>query len=119
MEKLQPIDLSKRLIEAYNRRDLEGLVSLIGDPVEYIRPGPTLVTSIIEVRRQYRQDWEQLDESVAEIRRAYEAGSTVAAEMTFHIRRGDHKQIVEGAVFHEWREQKLIRYRAYLDIAPP
>ncbi len=119
MEKLRPINLSRRLIEAYNRRDLEALVSLIADPVEYIRPGPTVATTITEVRAQYRHDWERLDESVAEVRRAYESGSTVAAELTFHIRRGDQREVVEAAVFHEWREQKLVRYRAYLDIAPP
>ena len=39
-------------------------------------------------------------------------------EFAFHLRRRDEEHTVEAAVFHEWRSQRLVRYRAYHDVLP-
>lgn len=119
MEGTRPIELSKRLIEANNRRDLETMIGLVSDPVEFVRPGPVVLTSKEEVRQQYLRDWGLLDETQVEVRHIYEVGSTVAVELTMHARRGNERRSVEVAVFHEWQGGKLVRYRAYFDVAPP
>ena len=118
MSNLRPLDLSRRLIDAYNRRDLEGLIALLAHSFEYVRPGPAVMKSVEEVRRQYLLDWATFDESIAEVRRSYELGAVVAAELTFHLSRGDQTYTIEAAVLHEWRDQRLVRYRAYLDGLP-
>jgi hypothetical protein len=75
-------------------------------------------TSRDDLCRQYIEDWNRFDEAMAEVRRSYVMGVTVAAEITLHVRSGELRQDVEAAVFHDWRDNRLVRYRAYLDVAP-
>ena len=113
-----PLQLSQRLIEQYNHRDLDGMLELFAVDVAFIRPGPVVVHGRDAVRARYEQDWDVFDESFVQIQRAVCAGSEVAAEIHMTLRRDGATSEAEGAVFHLWQDGLLQRYRAYLDLAP-
>lgn len=114
-----PRELSVRLIELHNLRDLEGMMELMDEGLEFVRPGPAVMATKDEVRAQYEHDWSVFASSHVEVRRLLQVGAFVAAEITIRLRAGNEERDVEGAVFHQWADGKLVRYRAYFDIPPP
>lgn len=114
-----PRELSVRLIELHNLRDLDGMMELMAERVEFVRPGPAVMATKDEVRAQYEHDWTVFARSHVEVRQLLQLDACVAAEITIRLRAGNDERAVEGAVFHEWADGKLAHYRAYFDIPPP
>jgi len=113
-----PLEHSQALINAYNRRDAEALRSLLAPKLEYIRPEAITLTTPDEVMAQYEIDWATFERSRVDIRSYVEDEDTVAAEVTILASRERQDMVVEAVVFHQWRNGRLVRYRAYFDPFP-
>ncbi|NVM24024.1 MAG: nuclear transport factor 2 family protein [Desulfobacterales bacterium] len=113
-----PLAQSQAFIDAYNRRDADALRALLAPDLEYVRPGPVTLTTTDEVMAQYEMDWSRFERSRVDIRSFVEADDTVAAEVTISASERGREAVVEAVVIHQWRNGRLIRYRAYFDPFP-
>jgi hypothetical protein len=50
-------ELSRQYIEARNAHDLDGLVALVAGAVDFKRPDDPALTTSVEVRARYAEDW--------------------------------------------------------------
>ena len=113
-----PLEHSQAFIDAYNRRDADALRALLAPELEYVRPGPVTLTTPDEVMTQYEMDWTRFERSRVDIRSFVEVDDTVAAEVTISASAGGREVVVEAVVVHQWRNGRLVRYRAYFDPFP-
>jgi ketosteroid isomerase-like protein len=111
-------DNSRAFIDAYNQRDAEAMRAMLAPDIEYVRPGPEVLNGVDEVMARYAEEWSIFDESRVELRTIVESGSTIAAEITAFIRAGDRELEMESAIVHEWSDDLMVRYRAYMDPPP-
>jgi ketosteroid isomerase-like protein len=112
---MTPTELTRAYIDAYNRRDEQGMREFLPDHLVYVRPGPTVLHTADEVMDLYRSEWHAYD-SRCEIRTEYEDGDVFAGEVT--LVSGRNEVEVECGVFHRWVDGKLVHYRAYVDPRP-
>lgn len=108
---MDPVDRSRSLIAAYNRRDAAAIGTLLHPDISYVRPGPRRATNTDGIVRLYRADWNRNDASVT-VRTAMSEGDRVALEIEVAFPDG---RILQGAAFHRWDGGLLAEYRAYLD----
>lgn len=113
-----PLEHSQAFIDAYNRRNVEELRSLLAPELEYIRPGPVTLTTPDEVMAQYEMDWARFERSRIDVRSYVEADDAVAAEVTISASTHGREEVVEAVVVHQWHNGRLVRYRAYFDPFP-
>jgi ketosteroid isomerase-like protein len=107
-------ELSRRYIEAHNSRDLDALVALVADEVDFKRPDDPILTSRQLVQEQYATDWSTHGQVHVSVLRLLEAGSTVIAEIEVDAGPPSHEWY-RGVVIHDWSEDgHLIRYRLYI-----
>lgn len=113
-----PLEHSQAFIDAYNRRDADALRSLLAPELEYVRPGPVTLSTANEVMAQYEMDWSMFERSRVDIRSIVEADDTIVVEGTISALARGQEMVVEAVVVHQWRNGRLIRYRAYFDPFP-
>ena len=113
------VALSNRYIEAHNRQDLEGLLALVDDAVEFKRAGDSPLRGKSAVRQQYEDDWADHRSVLVTIKRIFEADRSVTIEI--HVDSGPPSNVhYGGVVVHDWNEQgHLVRYRLYVDEVTP
>ena len=109
-----PSELSRALVDAYNRRDSDAMRALFDPDIVYIRPGGVRRDGVDAIMAAYEAEWRKYDVEVR-IRSALEDGERFAAEIEVVKATGD--TLFVGSVFHEWRAGRLTSYRAYFD--PP
>lgn len=113
-----PLEHSQAFIDAYNRRDADALRSLLAPELEYVRPGPVTLSTVDEIMAQYEMDWSMFERSRVDIRSIVEANDTIVVEGTISALARGQEMVVEAVVVHQWRNGRLIRYRAYFDPFP-
>lgn len=107
-------DLSRLYVEAHNSQDLDRLIALVADEIDFKRPDDPVLTSREQVREQYSQDWSTHHEVHVGILRLLESGSTVIAEIEVDAGPPSHAWY-RGVVIHDWNEDgRLKRYRLYV-----
>ena len=107
-------ELSRRYVEAHNSQDLDGLIALVADEVDFKRPDDSILTSRDEVREQYAKDWSSHRQVHVMVLRLLEAGSTVIAEIEVDAGPPSHEWY-RGVVIHDWNQDGcLVRYRLYV-----
>lgn len=112
---MTPTELTRAYIDAYNRRDEQGMRAFLPDRLVYVRPGPAVLHTPDEVMDLYRTEWAAHD-SRCVIRTEYEDGDVFAGEVTLVSSRTGAE--VECGVFHRWVDGRLVEYRAYVDPRP-
>ena len=110
-----PVALSYVYIEAHNRQDLEGLLDLVDDEVEFKRAFDPPLYGKAAVREQYERDWVDHKSEVVTVREMFEAEGKVAIEI--NVDSGPPSQVLyEGVVVHHWNDEgRLVRYQLYVD----
>jgi hypothetical protein len=107
-------EFSRRYIEAHNSQDLDQLVALVADEIDFKRPDDPVLTSRQQVREQYATDWSTHDQVHVSVLRLLEAGSTVIAEIEVDAGPPSHERD-RGVVIHDWNDDGLlVRYRLYV-----
>lgn len=102
-------DLTRAFNDAFERRDISAIRSMLGDPVDYRTP--ELHTADPEaIVTRYRDVWARLPDVHGEIARLIESGDTVVVEVA--IRSGD-ELVSENIAIHEWHDAKLVSYRMW------
>ncbi len=114
-----PMVLSCRFIEAHNQQDLDGLIDLVDETVEFKRAFDPPLTGKEAVRRQYERDWADHKGEVVHIAEMFESGARVALEV--HVDSGPPSDLLYNGVFvHHWNaEGRLARLQLYVDEATP
>ena len=109
------VELSRRYVEAHNRQDLDGLMVLVDDDVEFKRAFDPPLNGKAAVRLQYEQDWANHKDEVVNIRQVFVAEGMVAIEI--HVDSGPPSNVLyDGCVVHHWNDERhLARYQLYVD----
>jgi ketosteroid isomerase-like protein len=113
------VELTRRLVDAWNRRDLEAMLALADPEVEFVN-SPSAVESgtrrgIDEVTAVLRTQWETLLDGRLEIDRIYDRGDEIIILARFSRRMpGSETRLEGGGALLSWqfREGKLIRIQA-------
>jgi hypothetical protein len=109
-----PAELSRRYIRAHNAQDLDGLVALVADRVDFKRPDDLALTSRDEVRARYADDWSTHRQVHVKVLRLLATGATVIAEIEVDAGPPSH-QWYGGVVVHDWNaDGRLVRYRLFI-----
>jgi len=107
-------ELSRRYIEAHNAHDLDTLVALVADQIDFKRPDDPVLTSRRQVRDRYATDWSTHGQAHVSLLRLLEAGRTVIAEIEVDAGPPSNEWY-RGVVIHDWNEDGLlVRYRLYV-----
>ncbi|HEV3213888.1 MAG TPA: nuclear transport factor 2 family protein [Acidimicrobiales bacterium] len=114
-----PVELSRRYIDRHNDGNLDGLLELVGEDIDFKRAGDPPLRGAAAVRRQYELDWKDHQQVVVTPLRAYERGRAAAIEI--HVESGPPTNVMyDGVVVHDWDDtDRLIRYRLYIDEVVP
>lgn len=109
------LDLSRRYIEAHNHLDLDGLMDLVDDDVEFKRAGDPPLNGKAAVRRQYEREWADHKSTMINIKELFDADQKVAIEI--HVDTGPPSTVhYDGLIVHHWNgEGRLVRYQLYID----
>jgi ketosteroid isomerase-like protein len=109
------VEIVKRVYDAWNRRDEEGLVALSDPEMEYVN-SPTAVEpgtrhGTNELLAVVRMQWEILLDGRAEIDRIYDRGEEVVVLARFSRRMPEGDARMEDRSLASWtiREGKLVR----------
>ena len=107
-------ELSRRYIDAHNAHDLDVLVALVADEIDFKRPDERVLTSRQQVRERYATDWSTNAQAHVSLLRLLEAGSTVIAEIEVDAGPPSNEWY-RGVGIHDWDEDGLlVRYRLYV-----
>ena len=107
-------ELSRRYIDAHNAHDLDAIVALVADEIDFKRPDAPVLTSRHQVRERYATDWSSHGQAHVSVLRLLEAGSTVIAEIEVDAG-APSNEWYRGVVIHDWDEDGLlVRYRLYV-----
>ena len=114
-----PGELSRQYINRHNDGDLDGLLALVAEEIDFKRAGDEPLSGASAVRRQYEDDWKVHHQVVVTPRRLFENGRSVAVEI--HVESGPPSNVMyDGIVVHDWDEaDQLVRYRLYVDEVEP
>lgn len=109
------LDLSRRYIAAHNHLDLDGLMDLVDDDVEFKRAGDPPLNGKTAVRGQYQREWAEHKSTTINIKELFDADQKVAIEI--HVDTGPPSTVhYDGVVVHHWNDEgRLVRYQLYID----
>ncbi len=109
-----PSELSRAYIAAFNAGDLDTLISLVDDSVDFKRPDEEALFGQSSVRARYEEDWSDHKHVHVHVVRLFESGSTTLAEIEVDAGPPSHEWY-RGVVIHDWNaEGRLARYRLYV-----
>ena len=109
-----PGALSRAYIAAFNAGDLDALIALVDDSVDFKRPDEECLTGRSAVRAQYEEDASTHKQVHVHVVRLFESGSTALAEIEVDAGPPSHEWY-RGVVIHDWNDEgRLVRYRLYV-----
>jgi hypothetical protein len=110
-----PSELSRQYIKLHNDYDLDGLMGLVDELIDFKRAGDEPLWGADAVRRQYQEDWEGHEQVVVTVSRIFESESSAAVEI--HVDSGPPSNVQYfGVVVHDWSSGgRLTKYRLYVD----
>ena len=113
---MSPTQLTARYVDAFNKRDPEGMWAMVHPEVVYTIGGAQPTVGLQAVKDYYLP---LLDSDIqAETWRSQEEGDTVFIETRLAGSTADGRQFtIEGAVRQQWSGGLLVDYRSYVD--PP
>lgn len=108
-----PAELSGQYITAFNAGDLDALIALVDESVDFKRPDEAPLTGRRAVRDQYAEDWSSHTQVHVQVLRLLESGSTATAEIEVDAGPPSHEWY-RGVVVHDWNDAgRLVRYRLF------
>ena len=73
-------DITRRIFQAYNDRDLDGMLASVNPDVQDTLPGGQLISGREEMRAHEQQEWEGFPDARVEVRQVIDQGSMAVAE---------------------------------------
>ncbi len=109
------VALSEEFIEVQNDRDIDGLMAMVDDDVEFKLAFDPPLSGKAEVRRQYERDWADHESMVVTIKEVFESERKVAIEI--HVDSGPPSNVLyRGVVVHHWSDEgRLTHHQLYVD----
>jgi ketosteroid isomerase-like protein len=112
------VELARCLTNAWNRRDLEAIISLSDPEAEWVN-SPTAVEpgtrrGIEEVKAVLRAQWEFLLDGHQEIERVYDRGDEIILLLRFsrRVKKESEARLEDRALgLFKFRDRKVIRYQ--------
>jgi ketosteroid isomerase-like protein len=109
------VEIVRRIVDAWNRRDEEELLALSHPGVEFVN-SPTAVEpgtrrGLDEIRAVFRMQWEILRDGRAEIDRIYDRGEEIVVLARFSRRMPEGDAWIEDRSLVSWtiRDGKVVR----------
>ena len=116
---MDPLELSQEVLRRYSVRDLDGLVEMFSEDINYRRPDGRVLVGRDAVRAQYETDWSMTEDAQATLVREAVAHRTVFAEVAIGSDRPFKWQLDVTAV-HDWSTSgTMSHYRLYSDAPRP
>lgn len=112
---MDPLELSQELLRRYSVRDIDGLIVMFAEDIEYRRSDGSVLVGRDAVRGQYLTDWSMTEDAQATLIRRAVANRTVFAEVAIG---SDHplKWQLDVVAVHDWNDSgTMSRYRVYSD----
>ncbi len=98
---MEPLELSQEVLRRYSVRDLDELVEMFSEDINYRRPDGRVLVGRDAVRAQYETDWSMTGDAQATLVRGAVAHRTVFAEVAIGSDRPLKWQLDAIAV-HDW-----------------
>ncbi|HEY6472442.1 MAG TPA: nuclear transport factor 2 family protein [Acidimicrobiales bacterium] len=116
---VSPVALSDRYFDAHNRQDLDGLMELVDDDVEFKRAFDQTLRGKTTVREQYEKDWADHKYEIVYVTEIFEADGKIAIEI--QVDSGPPSNLIyNGVVVHHWNDEgRLARSQLYVDEVAP
>jgi hypothetical protein len=116
---ISPVALSRRYIEAQNDKDIDGLMALLDEDVEFKLAFDPPLKGSAAVRRHYEQEWADNGCVVVDTRDVFESDEKVAIEI--HVDNGSPSNLLyNGVVVHRWNDEgRLTHHQLYVDEVIP
>jgi len=76
-------DITRRIFQAYNDRDLDAMLTSVSPDVRITLPGGQLISGREEMRAHEQQEWEGFPDARVEVRQVIDQDSTAVAEFTW------------------------------------
>jgi steroid delta-isomerase-like uncharacterized protein len=73
-------DITRRIFQAYNDRDLDGMLASVNPDVQITLPGGQLISGREEMRAHEQQEWEGFPDARVEVRQVIDQGSMAVGE---------------------------------------
>jgi steroid delta-isomerase-like uncharacterized protein len=73
-------DITRRIFQAYNDRDLDGMLASVNPDVRITLPGGQLISGKEEMSAHEQQEWEGFPDARVEVRQVIDQGSMAVAE---------------------------------------
>lgn len=110
-----PVALSRYFIEVQNGQDIDRLMELVDDDVEFKLAFDPPLLGKAAVRRQYERDWGDHENTVVYVNEVFERNEKVAVEI--HVDSGPPSNVLyNGVVVHRWNDEgRLTHYQLYVD----
>ena len=107
--------LSAAFFDAFRRRDLDSMISMMAEDVRYEMAGVPLLTTRDAVRDMYMSLWEALGD--AEIKLLDSIAQDNKAALILSLPGSDE---VGGSIFHEWSDDGLLlSYQSFSRLVAP
>jgi hypothetical protein len=112
---ISQVELSHAFIDIQNDRDIDGLMDLVDDNVEFKLAFDPPLYGKVAVRRQYERDFDDHEGSVVTIREVFETEGKVAIEI--HVDSGPPSNVLyDGVIVHHWSDEgRLTHHQLYVD----
>ena len=112
-----PVALSRCYFEAQNDKDIDGLIALLDEDVEFKLAFDPPLKGSEAVRRHFEREWADDARVVVDTTDVFENGDKVAIEI--HVDNGPPSNLLyNGVVVHRWNDQgRLTHYQLYIDEA--
>jgi ketosteroid isomerase-like protein len=116
---VSPVALSDRYFDAHNRQDLDGLMDLVDEDVEFKRAFDPTLKGRTAVREQYEKDWADHKYEIVYVTEIFEAEGKIAIEI--QVDSGPPSNLIyNGVVVHHWNDEgRLARSQLYVDEVGP
>ena len=112
------VEIVRRIMDAWNRRDIDTLVAYTDPGIEYVNP-PTAVESgtrrgLAEVTAVWRAQWEILPDGRYELDRFFDRGDEIVALGRLSVRMPDSDARIGDRVLGSWEihNGKVIRFES-------
>ena len=104
-------DITRRIFQAYNDRDLDGMLASVNPDVRITLPGGQLISGREEMRAHEQQEWEGFPDARVEVRQVIDQGSMAVAEYIWAATNTGPLNLPDGSTLPADVSLSFLRFR--------